>query len=199
MTKNNFRNITKAYAYFQTMKKKHLQSFKKEPSTIVGVATIRYLLSVLFKLEKWPTIYTVWARKMTKLEKKTTEKVIKIKIISGTYQKHMHYLQTMTKTPAKFPIDPSTTVGGVAFTRDLLSEGGIIESQILCSLAFLRKGGGQKINQLVKVCPICAILTPFIWKIYHSKKLDLKRVLSFIIIIHGTPIGIKDVLRVYWD
>ena len=36
--------------------------------------------------------------------------------------KTLAYLQTMTKTPATFPEDPSTTVGGDVATRYLLSE-----------------------------------------------------------------------------
>ena len=90
---------------------------------------------------------------MTKLILLKSEK--NLRIISKQYA----HLQTMTLTSIKFHSNRHKTVGGVSYTRSLLLEGAQkdgrtdrrTECQILCSLAFLRKGGGRKVRQLRRI------------------------------------------------
>ena len=92
--KNKFRSITKAHTYLQTMTKTPAKlKKKKKTSTIVGVVSTRYLLSILFELAKWQL---------------KTQKKWQI-ITSGIYQMHMRIFRRRLGT-ARDNVPGYTTV-----------------------------------------------------------------------------------------
>ena len=108
MIKNNLRIISKPNAYLQTMTKT-LVKFQKNWYKTVEVETTRCPLSIHFVIDN------AWKMAKFNLWKKWQ------KIIWGLYPNHLHYFQTMTKTPVKFQKNRHKTVGGVAPTRCPLS------------------------------------------------------------------------------